>query len=224
MRLSIIIPALNEADNIAVTLALLQAMRGNAEIILVDGGSVDATVRIAAPLVDRVIVTEAGRARQMNAGAKVANGATLLFLHADSLLPANADEMIARALAAGALWGRFDVRISGRHWMLPMIAWLMNQRSRWSGIATGDQGIFVDRCTFDRVGGFPDQPLMEDIAISTRLKVLSAPACLRARIVTSGRRWERHGVWRTIVLMWRLRWQYYRGADPRDLHSKYHGR
>jgi rSAM/selenodomain-associated transferase 2 len=227
MRLSIIVPALNEAANIAATLSPLQPMRTRGvEVVLVDGGSSDDTCGIATSMVDRVLSSERGRAKQMNAGAAVASGDALLFLHADSLLPADGDEWIRKALAGPPWppwqWGRFDVAISGTHFMLPVIAWFMNHRSRMTGIATGDQGIFVTRALFNEVGGFPDQPLMEDIALSARLRRVGPAACLRTAITTSGRRWEKHGVWRTILLMWRLRFSYYRGASPESIHRAYY--
>ncbi len=224
MNLSIIIPTLNEAANIGAALTRLQALRAHdIEIIVVDGGSVDATREIAAPLATQLVSCERGRAKQMNAGAKIARGEVLLFLHADSSLPTDADAQINRALAqTPRQWGRFDVAISGEAIMLRVIAWFMNRRSRLTGIATGDQGIFVTRAAFDAVGGFPDQPLMEDVAFSERLLAISKPCCLAARITTSGRRWEQHGVWRTIFLMWRLRWHYWRGADVAALHRLYY--
>jgi rSAM/selenodomain-associated transferase 2 len=226
MHLSIIIPALNEADGLESTLRPLQALRAHAvEVILVDGGSVDATRELAAPMVDRVLRSAPGRALQMNAGALAAQGDILLFLHADSQLPDRADELIEAALAVPhSQWGRFDVKISGRHWMLPVIAWCMNQRSRLTGIATGDQGIFVRRSAFLRLGGFPNQPLMEDIEFSAQISRLALPVFIARRITTSGRRWERNGLWRTIFLMWRLRWQYARGTSAADIHRAYDGR
>jgi rSAM/selenodomain-associated transferase 2 len=227
MRLSIIIPALNEAANIAATLAPLQAMRARgAEVIVVDGGSSDATRSVAAPLADRIIDSKRGRARQMNAGAFAAAGDVLLFLHADSWLSDDGDQWIAKALADERFqWGRFDVDISGTHFMFPVIAWFMNHRSCMTGIATGDQGIFVTRRAFDRLSGFADQPLMEDVEFCTRLGMESRPVCISgSRIVTSGRRWEKHGVWRTIFLMWRLRFSYYCGASPESIHRAYYGK
>ena len=226
MRLSIIIPTLNEAGNIEATLGPLQALRAReVELIIVDGGSSDRTRELAAPLVDRVMHSAPGRAAQMNAGADIAKGDMLLFLHADSLLPVNADALIANALAnPQAQWGRFDVNISGRHFMLLVIAWFMNQRSRLTGIATGDQGIFIRRATFVALGGFPLQPLMEDIEFSLRMGKISLPVFIAARITTSGRRWEKHGVWRTIWLMWRLRWQYSRGTPATEIHRAYYGK
>lgn len=224
MLLSIVIPAFNEAESIVAALTRLQAMRSrDVEVVLADGGSSDATRSLAAPLSDRIVVSDTGRARQMNAGAAAANGDTLLFLHADSLLPADADECIAKALGTGRKWGRFDVSISGSHYMFPIIAWLMNRRSGLTGIATGDQGLFVTRAALERIGGFPNRPLMEDITFCTRMKRVSPPACVDACITTSGRRWEKHGVWRTILLMWHLRFQYYLGADPEKLHAAYCG-
>jgi rSAM/selenodomain-associated transferase 2 len=160
----------------------------------------------------------------MNAGAARARASVLLFLHADTRLPPLADVLVLQAVQRsdkGACWGRFDVRIEGRPWMLRVVAVLMNLRSRASGIATGDQAIFITRGAFERVGGFPEQALMEDIEISRRLKRLGRPACLRARVCTSGRRWEQRGVWRTIVLMWRLRWRYWRGESPARLAEAY---
>lgn len=223
MKLSIIVPALDEAAGIGATLSALAQLRARGhEVIVADGGSADGTPALAAPLVDKVIAAPRGRARQMNAGAAQASGEALLFLHADTRLPAGALPAIQAALEAGAAWGRFDVTIDGRPWMLRVVAALMNLRSRLSGIATGDQAIFVTRAAFDAVGAFPDQPLMEDIELSRRLKrAVGAPACLRLRVSTSGRRWEQRGVWRTIVLMWRLRWAYWRGAAPDELARRY---
>ncbi len=220
--LSIVLPALDEAAGIEATLQALEPLRARGvEIVLADGGSGDGTPALAAPWVDAVLQAPRGRALQMNAGAAAARGAVLLFLHADTRLPALADLQVLRAVAGGARWGRFDVRIEGRPAMLRVVATLMNLRSRLSGIATGDQAIFVTREAFDRVGGFPVQPLMEDIELSRRLKRLSRPACLRERASTSGRRWEQRGVWRTIFLMWRLRWRYWRGESPSRLAQAY---
>ena len=213
--LSIVVPVLNEAAGIEATLRALVPLRERgAEVIVVDGGSRDNTVAITRPLVDRLVDGPRGRARQMNAGAAVASAPHLLFLHADTRLPECADKHIAAALASQPLaWGRFDVAIDGRSRLLPVIAAMMNRRSRWTGIATGDQAMFMTRAAFDAVGGFPDQPLMEDVELSVRLKRLSAPLCLRERVVTSGRRWEQRGVWRTMVLMWRLRLMYALGVS-----------
>lgn len=220
--LAIIVPALNEAAGIAACLEALQPLRRRGvELIVVDGGSRDATPRLAAPLATRVVTAPAGRARQMNAGAERSGAARLVFLHADTRLPDDADRRIAAALDGGRAWGRFDIRLSGRHPMLAIIAAAMNRRSRLTGIATGDQALFMTREAFDAVGGFPEQPLMEDIEMSRRLKRRSPPACLRASVRSSGRRWERHGVWRTILLMWRLRWRYWRGASPARLAEAY---
>ena len=220
--LSIVMPALNEAAVIEATLHALQPLRARGvEVVLADGGSSDGTAERAAPGVDAVVASPRGRALQMNAGAAAARSDVLLFLHADTRLPPLADVPVLQALAGGACWGRFDVRIEGRPWMLRVVGTLMNLRSRWSGIATGDQAIFVTRSAFDRVGGFPVQPLMEDIEISRRLKRLGRPACLRTRVRTSGRRWEQRGVWLTIVLMWRLRWRYWRGESAARLAQAY---
>lgn len=230
MRLSVIIPCLNEADQIGELLHSLRPLRSRgAELIVVDGGSADGTLDIAAPLADRALAATRGRAAQMNAGAAVASGEVLLFLHADTRLPPEADTLIAQALSQpGRCWGRFDVRITGPHPLLRAVAAMMNARSRWTGIATGDQAIFVTREAFGRVGGYAEIPLMEDVALSKRLKPLAHPLCLRACVTTSGRRWQRHGVLRTILLMWRLRLAYALGADPARLAARYlphaHGR
>jgi len=221
VKLSIIVPALNEATGIIAALQALAPFRSRGhEVIVVDGGSADGTASLAAALADRVIRAPRGRARQMNAGAEIAQGDAFLFLHADTRLPAQAEQILLDALS-GRSWGRFDVRIEGRSPLLRIVAFCMNWRSRVSGIATGDQAIFVRREAFTGAGGFPDIPLMEDVEMSTRLKRTSAPACLRARVVTSGRRWERHGVLRAIVLMWRLRLAYFLGARPEDLARRY---
>ena len=217
-RLSIIVPVLNEASHIAATLHALAPLRERGhEVLVVDGGSSDSTVACCEGLADRVLQAPRGRARQMNAGAAVATHTTLLFLHADTTLPAAADKAIAQA----PTWGRFDVHIAGRSPMLVVVAALMNLRSRYTGIATGDQALFVRRDLFQRVGGFPDQPLMEDIELSRRLRAIAPPLCLRQRVTTSGRRWEQRGVWRTIALMWLLRWRYWRGVAPDVLARAY---
>ena len=222
-RMSIIIPALDEAAGIRDTLAPLQALRARGhEVVVVDGGSTDGTPELARALADQVIVSDRGRARQQNAGAAAAAGDVLLFLHADTRLPAGADALVLDGLrAAGRGWGRFDVRLSGAHPMLRVVERMMAVRSRLTGIATGDQAIFVRRDWFARAGGFPDIPLMEDVALSGTLRGMGRPLCLRARVVTSSRRWEQRGVWRTIWLMWRLRLEFALGADPARLADRY---
>jgi rSAM/selenodomain-associated transferase 2 len=222
-RIAIIIPTFNEAEGIRSLLESLQSWRRQgAEVIVVDGGSVDGTAELSAGLVDQIIVAPLGRACQMNAGARVAKADILWFLHADTRLPNRAMLDLLEGLhETGRVWGRFDVEITGRHWMLGVVAFCMNLRSRWTGIATGDQAIFVRREAFCSVGRFPDQPLMEDIELSTRLCRLGRPLCLRSRVMTSGRRWERQGIWRTIALMWWLRWQYWRGVSSELLANHY---
>ena len=203
---------------IEAALAALAPLRARGhEVIAVDGGSADDTVRLARPLCDRVVVSARGRALQMNAGARVASHAVLVFLHADTRLPADAVESILEGLS-GARWGRFDIRIDSDRPMLGIVACAMNLRSRLTGIATGDQAIFVRR---DAFAGFPEIPLMEDIAFSAAMKRRGRPACLRSRVLTSGRRWEARGVLRTILLMWRLRLLYFLGAAPERLARLY---
>jgi rSAM/selenodomain-associated transferase 2 len=214
-------PVLDEAAGIEATLRALAPLRAQGvELVVADGGSRDGSAALAAPLACRVVTAPRGRARQMNAGAAAARGEQLLFLHADTRLPPDAVRHVAQALQHSP-WGRFDVVIEGRPWMLRVVAAFMNARSRLSGIATGDQAIFMRRSAFEQLGGFPDQPLMEDVEISRRLLALGRPVCLRQRVRTSGRRWETRGVWRTIVLMWRLRWRYWRGESPESLARAY---
>lgn len=223
LKLAIIVPVLDEGQGISRSLAALAPMRARGvEVIVVDGGSRDDTRALATPHADRVLEAPRGRAAQMNAGAASANAGVLLFLHADTRLPHAADRLIHDGLArTGRVWGRFDVAISGAHPMLAVVAALMNARSRLTGIATGDQAMFMTRAAFDAIGGFPALPLMEDIEASRRLKRLSPPLCLGAPVQTSGRRWEAKGVWRTIFLMWSLRLRWFLGADARALARAY---
>lgn len=220
--ISVIVPALNEEGSIVATLDRLQPMRARGhEVLLVDGGSTDGTPEQAAGLVDQLLHGERGRARQMNVGAQASRGDVLWFLHADTLAPADADRDILHALEQGADWGWFRVRIVGRSRMLPVVAWFMNRRSCLTSIATGDQGLFVRRVAWEAAGGFPDIPLMEDIGLSRRLRREGRGCCLPCRLETSGRRWDRGGVWRTMFLMWRLRLAYSLGADPHLLAQRY---
>lgn len=220
-RISIVIPVLDEARAIVPALQALAHRRARgAEVIVVDGGSTDGTPALCEGLADAVLHAPCGRARQMNAGAAAARGDVLLFLHADTQLPHGALRAVDEALARST-WGRFDVSIIGRSVMFPVIAALMNRRSAASGIATGDQAIFVRRDDFEAVGGFPEQPLMEDIELSRRLRARGWPARIRLRVLTSGRRWEKAGVWRTIVLMWRLRLLYRLGKPAHELARLY---
>jgi rSAM/selenodomain-associated transferase 2 len=222
-KLSIIMPVLNEGDGIAASLDALADLRTlGTELIVVDAGSDDATVEQAQLRADQVILAPRGRALQMNAGAEKASGDVLLFLHADTRLPAEADRVVLNGLdRSRRAWGRFEVKIDGRSPLLPVVAWLMGLRSRLTGIATGDQAIFVRREAFQAMGGFPAIALMEDIAMCKRLKRLGRPLCLRACVTTSGRRWEKNGVLSTILLMWRLRFAYFLGADPKQLARQY---
>lgn len=222
-ELSIVIPVLDEASGIEAALDALAAARTRgAEIIVVDGGSSDDTVALARRRADRVICGARGRATQMNAGAEAAAGRILHFLHADSRPPDGFDRTLIERIGNKEMaWGRFDVRIDGRHPGLAVVGDMMNIRSRMTGIATGDQGIFATRSLFRAVGGFPNQPLMEDVEFSRRAKRLASPLCLRDRMHTSGRRWERNGLVATVLLMWRLRLSYHLGADPEDLRKRY---
>jgi rSAM/selenodomain-associated transferase 2 len=220
--LCIVVPVLDEAETLAARLQALQAFRRRgARIVVVDGGSEDGTLDVARAHADLALLAPRGRASQMNAGAAACPADVLLFLHADTVLPDNADVLVRQAMLGPSAWGRFDVRIDSPRPALRLVSTMMNLRSRWTGIATGDQALFVRHDLFRRLGGFPDLPLMEDIAISRALKRHGPPACLKERVTTSARRWERHGVWRTIFLMWRLRAAYFLGADPRELALQY---
>lgn len=222
-RVSVIVPTLDEAACITTLLADLAPLRdAGHEVILVDGGSHDDTAALARPRVDRLITAARGRAVQMNAGARAANGDVLWFLHADTRVPPGALDALLRTAARRVGWGRFDVRLSGRHPLLRVVERSMNLRSRLTGIATGDQGIFVERALFDRSGGFPSIPLMEDIALSKALRRETRPACIAwPRLETSSRRWESRGVLRTVLLMWRLRLAYALGVPPQVLARHY---
>ncbi|MDH5784747.1 MAG: TIGR04283 family arsenosugar biosynthesis glycosyltransferase [Chromatiales bacterium] len=218
MSLSIIIPALNESQSLRV---LLPVLAGKAEVIVVDGGSSDESKSVASDNGVIFLESDRGRARQMNAGAAMATGENLLFLHADTTLPDNALALIDEAMAQGALWGRFNVRLSGSHWLLRIVERLMNLRSCTTGIATGDQGIFVKRDLFVQLGGYADIPLMEDVELSKRLRRFQWPFCIREALTTSSRRWEHYGIVRTIVLMWRMRLAYILGVRPEQLARAY---
>ncbi|WP_339462162.1 TIGR04283 family arsenosugar biosynthesis glycosyltransferase [Pseudomonas sp. EA_105y_Pfl2_R69] len=220
--LSVIIPARNEAQALPLLLADLAALReAGAELLLVDGGSSDASLELAAGHVDQLLSCAAGRSRQMNAGAAAAAGDYLWFVHADTRVSPEAIRHLLDVLIERPLWGRFDVRLSARGPMFRLIGGMISLRSRLSGIASGDQGIFVARATFEALGGYADIPLMEDLELCRRLKRLAWPCCLRPALTTSSRRWEQQGIWRTLLLMWRLRLAYYCGVSPEKLARQY---
>jgi len=220
--LSVIVPVWMEAEGVTDTLEALQPIRARGhEVLVVDGGSTDRTVELARPLCDRLVVSEQGRALQMNAGAAAAKGDLLLFLHADTRLPEKALGHLTSFVHSSRAWGRFDVRLSGERPLFRVIAWFMNQRSRLTGICTGDQAMFVRRDTFEALDGFQPMPLMEDVEFSRRLCLVSRPFCINEPVVTDSRRWQKHGAWRTILLMWQLRWRYWRGESPESLAQIY---
>jgi rSAM/selenodomain-associated transferase 2 len=224
MSISIIIPVLNEAPGIVQALVALGPLRqAGHEVILIDGGSRDDTILLSEAYADQIIRAPRGRSVQMNAGAKLAGGEILLFLHGDTFLPKGADRLIIEGMdRKGTKWGRFDVTLSGVHLLLRLIEFLMNWRSRLFQIATGDQAIFVKRDLFEAIGGFPEIDLMEDIALSRILKKHGRPLCLRQRVVTSSRRWEEKGLFRTIFLMWFLRLAYFFNINPKRLAKLYY--
>ena len=221
MKFSIIIPAINEAATIQSCLLALQALRTSAEIIVVDGGSRDNTIELATAYADKVLQSGQGRARQMNYGAKHATGDILIFLHADTELPEQALSLIERGLGTQKVWGRFDIELRGESVMFKIIAFMMNWRSRLTGIATGDQVLFVGKSAYNVVGGYPEISLMEDIALSSGLKKISPPVCLTAKVKSSARRWQQYGIFKTILLMWSLRLRYWLGQDPQYLAELY---
>jgi rSAM/selenodomain-associated transferase 2 len=221
--LSVIIPVLNEAAGIEAHLMPLQPIRANGhELIVVDGGSNDKTVQLSEPLVDQICLSKSGRSRQMNRGASMANGDILLFLHADTQLPVDAIKLIETALCRSKSgWGRFDVTFTGNSLLLRIIATMMNWRSALTGVATGDQVLFMRRELFEQHGGYAKIPLMEDIEISKRLRKEAPPLRIATPVITSSRRWEQRGVLKTILLMWQLRLAYFLGVDPALLALRY---
>ena len=234
ITVSIIIPILNEADNLPQLFKDLTALNpAPQQVILVDGGSTDGSIKIAKATIKTldndkqltikwlVLESAAGRARQMNAGAAQATGDILLFLHADTTLPNSAISEICQAMKTSA-WGRFDVRLNSRQPMLWLVSAMMNNRSRLTGIATGDQAIFIKKALFEQIGGYPNQPLMEDIELCKSLKGVAKPACLRSKVTTSARRWQQNGTWRTILLMWHLRFDYWRGVSADAIKQRYY--
>jgi len=217
MKFSVIIPTLNEEKTIQFCLLALQPLRNDCEIIIADGDSTDSTKILALPLADKVMTSAKGRAKQMNNGASYATGDILIFLHADTRLPENALPLIQQKISSTRQWGRFDIQLSGNSFMLKVIAQMMSWRSRLTGIATGDQVIFVMREAFEKAGQYPEINLMEDIALCKALKKISPPICLKDKVISSGRRWEHNGIYRTILLMWSLRLRYFLGTDPQTL-------
>ncbi len=221
MKISIIIPVLNEEANLVRLGEHLQTLAQLHEIIIVDGGSRDNTLSVAYQLTDKVIVSHPGRAVQMNSGAEIASGELLLFLHADTFLPDDALQIISALSLEKNVWGRFDVRLSSNRFVFRLIETLMNLRSCMTAIVTGDQAMFVDKNLFQRVAGFPEIALMEDIEISRRLKKIVKPFCLKQKVITSSRRWENNGVVATVLLMWKLRLYYFFGVSPEKLKQLY---
>lgn len=233
MKISVIIPVLNEEEAIEKMLPEIQWVReSGSELIVVDGGSADDSVSFAKKYSDAVVVSEKGRAAQMNAGAKIATGDILLFLHIDTVLSPDSLNNILTSIDCVngknndqeiRAWGRFDVRLSGSHFMFRIIEAMMNWRSRITGIATGDQAIFITKELFEHIDGYLEIPLMEDVEISRRLKKISKPVCIQDWVIASSRRWEVAGIYRTVFLMWRLRLSYWLGVDPVRLVKEYYG-
>lgn len=216
--ISIVIPVLNDAPALETTLATVPE---GPEVVVVDGGSHDDSVAVARRYRARVVSSDRGRGRQMNEGARLSTRPTIVFLHADTRLPPDFAEAMSAFARSGREWGRFDVRLSGGNHMFRVIEFMMNWRSRLTGICTGDQAIFVTRAAFERTGGLSIQPLMEDIEFSRRMRRRTMPYCTPVRIETSSRRWEHRGIWSTILLMWQLRLMYFVGVDAERLAGRY---
>jgi len=222
VKISIIIPVLNEEMNLSRLSDYLQSVQQQGhEVIVVDGGSRDNTLSIAYRITNTVIVSMPGRALQMNSGAAIASGEVLLFLHADTFLPEDALKIISDLSQKKNLWGRFNVRLSSSRFVFRLIETLMNLRSCFTSIATGDQAIFIEKNLFKQVAGFPEIALMEDIEISRRLKKTARPVCIKEKVITSSRRWENNGVVATVLLMWKLRLYYFFGVSPEKLKQLY---
>jgi len=221
MRISLVVPTLNEEKNIAATVAAIRDLQPD-ELLIVDGGSTDQTPEICRGLGLNVLSSPRSRSTQMNLGAERATGDVLLFLHADTRLPPSAlDDIRAAMNDRRCPGGRFDIKLDGDHWMLKIVGAMISFRSRITKVATGDQAIFVRRDVFKAIGGYPDIPLMEDIALSRVLRRVGRVACLRSRVITSGRRWEIEGIWRTIFKMWTLKSLYLLGVSPVRLKRYY---
>ena len=221
ITVAIVVPVLNEGIHLKPLFAFLSKVRVRS--LFVDGGSSDDTRQQCENLGFRVIQSPAGRAVQMNQGAGQIDADYFWFLHADCIPPDNAVQAIQQAVSEGYSWGRFNIRLTGPGFVYRVIANMMNWRSCWTQVATGDQGIFVARELFAEIGGYPEIPLMEDVAISKLLRQHSRGACIRSVLQVSSRRWEDRGVVRTILQMWWLRWRYFIGTDPVTLHREYYG-
>ena len=220
---SIIIPVLNEAAHLPAQLAALQKWRqAGHEIIVVDGGSDDASVELATPLVDQMIASPKGRAAQMNKGAEVANNEWFVFLHVDTFFSETAINSLQNIFHREDIqWGRFNVHLSGSNPLFRLVSGLMNIRSRVTGIATGDQAMFMRKTVFEQAGRFPEIVLMEDISLSSQLKKITSPYCIKEFVTTSSRRWHKDGVVKTILMMWSLRLRYFFGVSPVVLAERY---
>lgn len=223
-QLSIIIPTYNESQSIENTLiSLMHLIEAGHEVIIVDGGSEDDTVSICKKYTGNVLLASKGRANQMNCGAQKASKDILVFLHADTILPDNAAYQIINALSlSNSKWGHFKVKLNGENRLLRIIEFLMNTRSCFTGIVTGDQTMFIRRTLFEIIHGYKNIPLMEDVEISKSLKKYSMPICMKSSVISSSRRWETKGYLRTIFLMWKLRLLYFLGVSAKKLVKLYY--
>lgn len=226
-RGAIVIPVLNEAEQLRILLPQLQHLKAEWLLVVVDGGSRDETATIANKHAHYCLSSTKGRAPQQNAGARhlrplLDASALLVFLHADTRLPEHFSQAMHSFQESSSGWGRFDLRLSGSQPCFRVIERLINWRSRLTGIATGDQALFFKLDFFFHLQGFPQQPLMEDIEICLRAKKQSRPFYSSAKVTTSSRKWEREGILRTIVLMWCCRAAYFFGVSAERIHDWYY--
>ncbi len=219
--IAIVIPVRNEAAMLPQALQRLKALQGVDEIVFVDGESSDGSAALIQAAGFICLLSTAGRAKQMNMGTAQTKSEIILYLHVDTAISSSHISDIKKTYNQAFAYGRFDVSLSNKRLTYRIISFFINLRSCLSKVATGDQGIFVRRTMFEAVGGYPEIPLMEDIALTKALRRKGKVLCLRNKLETSSRRWEQHGVMRTVWLMWKLRFLYWLGVSPEKLAGMY---